>query len=249
MLPGLTMIDQLYHDAELAQFYDLDTGWSDDLAYCSRLAQSAHSVLDLGCGTGKFLVTLADKRLTGADPAPAMLGIARKKESLAPVTWVQGDARSLRLGQVFDLIVMTGHAFQTLLTDDDQRDACRTIAAHLAPGGVFVFDSREPAVEEWKGWTPEASQRTITHPVLGQVRAWNDVAFDDATGVVTYWTFYEAADGRAWSAESRIRFASKDEISARITEAGLRVDRWLGDWKGGPIGPGQPEIIAIGGLA
>jgi SAM-dependent methyltransferase len=243
------MLDRLYHDAELAQFYDLDTGWSDDLIYCSELAQSASSVLDLGCGTGKFLVTLPAKRLVGADPAAAMLEVARQKASLAPVTWVQGDARSLRLGQTFDLIVMTGHAYQTLLTDDDQRDACRTIAAHLAPGGSFIFDSREPAVEEWREWTPGASQRVISHPVLGQVRAWNDVAFDDATGVVTYWSYYGATDGRTWSAQSCIRFATRTEISARISEAGLRVDRWLGDWQGGPIGPGQPEIIAIGGLA
>jgi SAM-dependent methyltransferase len=243
------MRDQLYHDAELAQFYDLDTGWSDDLAYCAKMAQSARSVLDLGCGTGKFLVTIADKRLVGVDPAVAMLDIARQKPSRAPVTWVQGDARNLQLGQTFDLIVMTGHAYQTLLTDDDQRAACQTIAAHLAPDGIFIFDSREPSVEEWRGWTPAASERTIGHPALGVIRAWNDVAFDAVTGIATYWTYYEARDGQTWSAISCIRFASKDAINARITEAGMRVNRWLGDWKGGPIGPSQPEIIAIGGLA
>lgn len=243
------MRDQLYHDAELAQFYDLDTEWSDELAYCAKLAQSARSVLDLGCGTGKFLVTIADKRLVGVDPAVAMLDIARQKPSRAPVTWVQGDARNLQLGQTFDLIVMTGHAYQTLLTDDDQRAAFQTIAAHLAPDGIFIFDSREPSVEEWKGWTPGASKRIIAHPAFGAVRAWNDVAYDDATGIATYWTYYEASNGQTWSAESRIRFASKDAINARITEAGLRVDRWHGDWNGGPNGPNQPEIIAIGGLA
>ena len=45
---------------------------------------------------------------------------------------------------------MTGHAFQCLLTKDDQQALCATIAAHPAPGGTFIFDSRNPAVEEWR---------------------------------------------------------------------------------------------------
>lgn len=243
------MIDRLYHDAELARFYDLDNGWGEDLTFCAKLAETAGSVLDLGCGTGRFAATLKDKRVVGVDPATAMLDVARNREGGEQVAWVLGDARNVRLGQTFDLVLMTGHAFQCLLTDQDQLAFFQTVAAHLAPGGRFMFDSREPACEEWREWTPGGSQRTLWHPELGQVRAWNDAQHDPASGVVTYGTYYETVDGRRWMAKSRIRFTPQPEIVRRLAAAGLAADSWNGDWHGGPTGADKPEIIVVGHLA
>ncbi|WP_315924763.1 hypothetical protein [Mesorhizobium sp. SP-1A] len=80
--------------------------------------------------------------------------------------------------------------------------------------------------------------------------AWNDVACDAATGVVTYQTFYrpEAGD-RVLQARSCIAFPAKEEVAAAIAEAGLAVDRWLGDWQGAPCTPASCEIIPLGCLA
>lgn len=241
--------DSLYRDAALAAFYDLDNGWTDDDDFFLALAQGASSVLDLGCGTGMLAAALAEgRRVTGVDPAAAMLDIARSRPGGDRVEWVEADARTVRLGRVFDLIVLTGHAFQVFLTGDDRRAALQTIAAHLAPGGRFVFDSRNPAVEEWRRWTPEASRWEIDHPAHGRVEAWNDVDFEPATGIATYETHYRLADGRHLSAISRIAFPGCDEVAALIEEAGLMVDRWHGDWQGGSWHPGAAEIIPIGRL-
>jgi len=146
-------------------------------------------------------------------------------------------------------VLMTGHAFQCLLTDEDQLAFFQTVAAHLAPGGRFMFDSREPACQEWLEWMPDRSQRTLWHPELGQVRAWNDARHDPATNLVSYDTFYEAADGRRWQAQSRIRFTPQFELGRRLAVAGLAADCWFGDWQGGPIGADKPEIIVVGHLA
>ena len=244
------MIDALFEDPALVQFYDLENGWMDDTRFCLALAAGKSSILDLGCGTGLLAAALGEGReVFGVDPAAAMLAVARRRAGGQRVTWVEADARTVRLGRRFNLIVMTGHAFQVLLTDDDQRAACETIAAHLAPGGTFIFDSRNPAVEEWREWTPEASRRTFDHPGLGHITAWNDVAYDPATEVVTYDTAYQSETGQEWRATSRIRFASRETIVARIAEAGLRVDRWLGDWKGKPFAVGDTEMIPVGSLA
>ena len=145
--------DRLYHDPALADFYDLENGWerAPDFDYCERLAEGAQSVLDLGCGTGELAVALsAGRTVAGVDPAPAMLAIARAKLGADAVDFVEGDARTLRLGRRFDLVLLTGHAFQVFLTTEDRRAALATIAAHLAPGGRFVFDSRNPANAQ--GW-------------------------------------------------------------------------------------------------
>ena len=93
--------DRLYHDPALADFYDLENGWdrSPDFAFCRALAEEAGSVLDLGCGTGELAVALAaGRRVAGVDPAPAMLDIARAKPGAQGVDFVEGDARTLRLG-------------------------------------------------------------------------------------------------------------------------------------------------------
>lgn len=244
------MQDRLFEDPHLVRFYDLENGWAQDTAYCAALAANARSVLDLGCGTGLLAAALAEGReIYGVDPAAAMLEVARARSGGHAVNWVNADARSVRLGRLFDLVVMTGHAFQCLLTDTDQRALCDTIAAHLAPGGRFIFDSRNPLREEWREWIPGLSRRVLDDPELGHVEAWNDVSFDAASEVVTYHTWYRAAGGQSWSAASRIRFAPREKIAARLAESGLGVERWMGDWAGGPWTPSAKEIIPIGVLS
>lgn len=237
--------DPLYHDPALARFYDLDNGWGPDLEFCARLAAEAVSVLDLGCGTGALGARLtADRAFTGVDPARPMLAIARARAPRAE--WIEADARSVRLGRRFDLVVMTGHAFQTMLTDADQRALLATVAAHLAPGGRFVFDARNPAREEWREWTPAASRRTLLDPEHGQVTAWEDVSHDAATGVVRYQTHYRIGRaGRTLSAASLIRFSDRAHVARLLDGAGLMAVEWLGDWTGRPFTPDAQEIIPV----
>jgi SAM-dependent methyltransferase len=240
--------DHLYDDPELAGFYDHDNEARADFEYCLRLAAGARSVLDLGCGTGQLAAALAEGRsVAGIDPAGGMLDIARKRPGGQRVEWIQADARKIRLDRRFDLVVLTGHAFQVFLTSDDQAAVLRTIAHHLTPSGRFIFDTRNPAAKEWLEWGPEASLRFIAHPEFGQVKAWNTAAYDPAIRVVTYETHYEIPDaGRRFSAASRIAFPTKDSLAELIEEAGLATDRWLGDWQGNGFTPEAREIIPIG---
>ena len=240
--------DRLYIDPELVQFYDLENEGGDDVDFLMRFVGDARSVLDLGCGTGALTAMLAPGRaVTGADPAPAMLDVARKRPGGDRVEWVQGDARSLRLGKRFDLVLLTGHAFQVFLTAEDQRAALDTIAAHLAPNGRFIFDSRNPLARAWLEWGPDDSRRTVVHPAFGAVEAWNDAVQDAISGIVTYDTFYRPpADGRQFHAQSRIAFPGQQSLAAMIAEAGLVVDHWLGSWQGAPYTPDMGEIIPIG---
>jgi SAM-dependent methyltransferase len=242
--------DRLYDDPELVAFYDIENTGRADFDYCLRLARDAASVLDIGCGTGQLAAELAETSgVTGVDPARAMLDVARGRPGGDRVEWIEADARELRLDKRFDLVLLTGHAFQVFLTDDDRAAALETIAHHLAPGGRFILDTRNPAAGEWREWTPERSRRRVKHPRLGPVKAWNDVRYDAATGVATYWTFYESRTGQVLSAESRIAFPSRESVARLIHDAGLVVDRWLGDWVGGAWTPQSPEIIPIGRLA
>jgi ubiquinone/menaquinone biosynthesis C-methylase UbiE len=242
--------DPLYTDPGFAQFYDLENGWGDDFAYCANMAKHAVTVLDLGCGTGELLAAIAPKRAVGVDPAGAMLDIARRRKGGEQVEWVQADARSLELGERFDLIVLTSHAFQVFLTDADQSAALDTIRRHLAPNGRFVFDTRNPANKVWAQWTPKCSKRSLMHPKLGEVNVWNDAQYDAASQVVSYQTHYHPErSAHIYAANSRIRFTAQPVLAERLKAAGLTVSNWLGNWQGAPITATAPEIIPIGQLS
>jgi ubiquinone/menaquinone biosynthesis C-methylase UbiE len=241
--------DQLYRDPQLADFYDLENNWGKDDDYCRNLAATASSVLDLGCGTGRLATALvSDKRsVVGVDPAGAMLSIARAKTDR--VNWIEADARELRLDRRFDLILLTGHAFQVFTNEADQIAVLNTIAKHLTPNGRFTFDSRNPLAKEWLEWGPEESRRNLIHPHHGEIEAWNTVHQNQATENVTYHSHYlVSTTGQLFSAESSIRFTPKVQLATMIVDCGLAVDQWLGDWDGNNFTPDSPEIIPLGSL-
>jgi SAM-dependent methyltransferase len=244
-------MDALYQDPALARFYDWDNPWPADFDWFLTLVEGAGSALDLGCGTGLFSVALAGPgaEVVGVDPAAAMLEIARARAGGERVTWVHAAAQGLDLGRRFEAVVMTGHAFRTLLTPADRAACLATITRHLAPGGRFFFDSRNPEAREWLDWTPEATREVREHPAHGRVERWNSAEATEVPGLIEYCTHYRVPDGGHWQARSRIAFPALEELSTAIFEARLRVDRWYGDPAGGPLRPGCPDIIPLGGLA
>lgn len=86
--------------------------------------------------------------MTGVDPAPRMLAVARSRPDAVRVTCVNGTARDLPTGP-FDAAVMTGHAFQCLLTDEEILETLTEVRRRLAPGGRFLFETRNPARRAW----------------------------------------------------------------------------------------------------
>jgi SAM-dependent methyltransferase len=113
-------------------------------AFYLALVMDAASVLDVGCGRGALLHRARQAghagRLCGLDPDPAMLGVARRRRT--DIEWVAGTAASMAFDGEFDLAIMTGHAFQVLVGDDEVRASLTAIRRALVDGGRFVFETR-----------------------------------------------------------------------------------------------------------
>jgi len=92
------VVDPIFAEPRLAEVYDpLDPDRSDLDAYAAMVDElGAHSVLDIGCGTGTFACLLARRGLTvtAVDPADASLAVAATKPGAERVRWLRGYART-----------------------------------------------------------------------------------------------------------------------------------------------------------
>ena len=105
----------------------------------ARYRPGAASLLELGCGTGSMLQRLTDVATqVGLDLSPEMLAIAGRKVRGAEL--IEGDLSSFSLGRTFDVIICVFDTLNHVLTFEAWLSAFDTVEAHLADGGLFVFD-------------------------------------------------------------------------------------------------------------
>jgi ubiquinone/menaquinone biosynthesis C-methylase UbiE len=150
--PGHRSPCAAHSDPWLAAIYEHMNPWGPDLDFrLSAAGARPLAVLDVGCGMGRLAAELArrGRRVTGADPSPGMLAVARRRDSAERVRFFDATAASLDVPERLDLINMTGHAFQAIIHDDDISASLANIRRHLAPGGRFCFEPRNPLAREW----------------------------------------------------------------------------------------------------
>ena len=249
----MTEAVDVFDDALLASVYDDLNPWGawDDF-YLGLAREAGRGVLDLGCGTGRLACRIAAEgcEVVGVEPAAGMIGVARARPGAEAVTWVRSDGQGLNLTQRFDLIYMTGHAFQALLSDAAALALLAAAARHLAPGGRFAFETRNPARQAWLGWTPDATRELVRTAAQGRVEAcYNatpEAGAEADIGIVRIAQHCRFLDqGTTRIGRSRIRFIARDHLEGLIARAGLVPLAWYGDWDRSPCTPASKEIIAV----
>ncbi len=260
--PASSQPSASYADPRLAALYDaLNPPDASTAFYLGLPGPPPARILDMGCGTGQLACEFAGRghHVTGADPAAAMLAVARARPGGDQVRWIQAGAAALATSARYDLIIMTGHVFQLLLEDRDVRAALRALARHLAPGGRLAFETRNPAVAEWQDWNPRDTWQQVEVAGLAAEVHYDISAV--AGELVTYETWYRFAGPDAGSGPDAgpgpgpgtvvvpdtLRFMDQGQVAAFLAEAGLTQVTWYGDWDGSPCGPASPEIIAVAG--
>jgi hypothetical protein len=124
------------------------------------------------------------------------------------------------------LIVMTGHAFQVLLEDEDVLATFGTMRKQMKPDCVVAFESRNPVIDWEKEWNYDMVLSLPDSAVL-ESRRFLKMKNDR----MSFELIYEFPDEKLVS-RSELRFWSRNEIEKHLVDAGLCVSKLLGDWDG-----------------
>jgi len=248
--------------AALARLYDLDlTEDPGDLdLYLALAERTGGPVLELAAGSGRLAVPLAaaGNRVTAVDLDPAMLArgrafAAREGVGETDIAFVEADLLDLRLPDAgrFGLAFIALNSLMILPSRDAQRRAFRTLADHLAPGGIATVDVWLPDADDlarFDGRVILEWPRTDLETGLLVTKA-GSATHDAATGTVSLTTIFEEGEQGAtphrWVRSDRLRLVSADELVAFAEEAGLVVEVLAGGYGLEPLGPGSERAVLV----
>jgi SAM-dependent methyltransferase len=236
-----------FSDPRLVAAYDAinayEPGTQPDYVAAVAARIRARRIVDLGCGTGIVScgLAVAGYDVIGADPAPAMLDVARTKPGAERVRWVVGGADAIGRPNA-DLAIMTGHVAQFFVTEADWASALVHLHVALRPEGRLVFESRNPQAREWERWRAER-HTTVHDPTAGPIETWTRVD-EVRDGVVSYTLGYRfTRTGDEIIVPNALRFRSEPALRASLATAGFDVETVHGDWDATPVTAASPELI------
>ena len=235
--------------------YDIEEGErsaSRIAFYCDLAKSIGGPVLEIACGSGLVTIPIAAQGLdaTGLDLARPMLEHARKKaeQQNLNVHWMEADARSFDLGSQYQFIYLTGNAFQAFLHREDQEALFAAVKRHLAPQGIFAFETRNPSGHDLSNQPEEEFDQSYTSVEGHLVSVFFTQRYDPITQVM-YWTSYRRWNGgeRDHNKETHIacRFTYPQELEALLHYNGFQIIQQYGNWDKEALSASSPSIISI----
>ncbi len=251
-----------YNQADAAFYDHYSTGLEGDVQFYVEEAQRAGGpVLELGCGTGRILIPIAQSglQIIGLDRAPAMLSRARQKvaclnaETQHRIRLNEGDMRKFSLPQRFPSITVPYRAFLHLLTPKDQRQALACIHSHLTPNGRLIFNIFDPHLETITAHLGPLGavlkkDTEFLHPDTGhRIIAWEARQYDLEHQILEQSTIFEELDSegqmRSRTHTSRtLRYVFRYEMRHLLELSGFKVEALYGDFQRGPFRHGSEQI-------
>ena len=248
----------------LAELYDFVPRYRSrsDLEFYLELArQSEGKILELGCGTGRVLLPIAEAgaEIVGIDLSPSMLAQCGEKLKSRPeavqrrVLLVQADITDFELEKKFSTIIIPFRPFQHLLSISAQLACLGCAHRHLQPGGLLAFDlfqvnfgkladlNREEETEDFSDLQlPGGRELRRCFRIVNTHRAeqYNDVE------MIYYLTDSTGKTQRLVQAFP-FRYFFRYEVEHLLARAGFELVALYGDFDRSPLQDDSPEMLFL----
>ena len=220
-------------------------------------------VLELGCGTGRVAVAVAEAGVdvVGLDSSPEMLEQARRKAASLPdgsgtLSLAHADMRCFELDRLFPLVIVPFRGFLSLLTVEDQTNTLLNVRRHLAPGGRLVFNVFVPDLDMLvqDGDVPR-HLRDVTDPETGvSYVLWHLSDFDNYSQTISTRLIIEQLDDRGavdrrTYRDFQLRYAHRWEMHHLLTSCGYEILDLYGDFDRTGFDEESTEMIWVAAAA
>jgi SAM-dependent methyltransferase len=260
------------YDGFIADYYDespIVQGRVGDVAfYRDAVHEFGDPVLELGCGTGRITLALAEAghRVTGLDISERMLERCNQKLAKLPaearerVHLVQGNMVRFDLAEKFRLIIIPFRPMQHLLEIDEQVACLESVRRHLrAEGrrfgegsGRLILDVFQTDAERMhdSSYQEEGLVADYSMPdgrrvrIMERVTAFHRAKQRNDVEMIFYVTDARGKEERlvfAWT----LRYFFRYEVEHLLARCGFRVSAVYGDFDRSPLADNSPEMIFV----
>ena len=237
---------------DYAPYYDWEnrqTVGRRDIAFWQRMASASalrasrrQPVLELGCGTGRVAIPVAQNGSMGfgIDLSASMLERARKRVRRAKlharVKLIRGDIRQLPFAdETFPLVMAPYGILQSLLDETLLMDTLNDVRRVLARDGRFGLElvADLPA---WEEYSDRITLRSARGPHGKPIYLTETVKQDRRNQITRFEQEFVEGRGKA-ATRKKFRLAFRNltvpQMVQRLEKAGLEVAALLGDYQGG----------------
>lgn len=233
----------------------------EDVRFYRRLARrllgGPGRILELGAGSGRVTLPLLrdGHQVVAVDASAPMLAALEARLARAPAAVrarcrvVRADLLDVAVGGRYPLVLAAFNVLEHLYTRVELAACLRRVAAHLAPGGRFVFDVQVPDVA-WLARDPQKrwARTRFRDPRTGASMVYStNHDYDPIAQIALIRLYYERADGRG---RPRVVHLSQRkwfpaELEALVAGAGFVVEERFGDFDGRPLGGRSATQILV----
>lgn len=254
-----------YEDSPvLAELYDLVPAYiqrADIDFYRRQCSAISGRILELGCGTGRILLNVAEggSTITGLDVSGNMLERCRLKlenlpgETRQRVRLVHASMIDFDLDGTFDLAIIPFRAFQHIVNTEDQLSCLNRIAEHLSPGGKLIFDVFH--VDPQRINNPDHLIESEDCPEMelpdgrrmrrcNRIVAFNPAEQYNDVELIYYLTDIHGTTDRIIQSFA-MRYFSRYETEHLLARCGFEVENLYGDFDESPLQAESPEMIFL----
>ena len=222
--------------------------------YLDELAATGGPLLELGCGTGRFMreAAKAGYAAAGIDLSEPML--AQGRAAAPGLEWIVGDMSDFNLGRRFAMIAIPFRGLLELPRQDAQLACLKCCRAHLRDGGHLVFDIFDPDLSHCLPVPDEdpVALPLLPHPahpdLIVEITALRRVNDPFNQILEELWRFRarkreNATIVREEFETHRLRWIYRSELALMLKLAGFTIQAEYGDYARGDPGYGKEQVL------